>query len=73
MVFDIDANGIVSVVAKDRGTGREHTVKVVASSGLTPAQIEGIIEEAAQFEQTDEKRRELAELRNSAEALLYSS
>ncbi|MCC7536004.1 MAG: molecular chaperone DnaK [Deltaproteobacteria bacterium] len=73
VAFDIDANGMVSVVAKDLGTGREQSVRVIASSGLTPAQIEAIVAEAEQFEQTDQKRRELAELRNSAEALLYST
>ncbi|MBK8171420.1 MAG: molecular chaperone DnaK [Sandaracinaceae bacterium] len=71
--FDIDANGIVHVSAKDLGSGREQSVKVVASSGLTQDQIDGIIKESDSYKQSDEKRKELAELRNSAEALLYTS
>lgn len=71
--FDIDVNGIVNVSAKDLGSGREQTVKVVASSGLSQDQIANIIKESDSFKNSDEKRKELAELRNSAEALLYTS
>ena len=71
--FDIDADGMVEVSAKDLRTGREQSVKVVASSGLSADQIEQIIEEAEQFKESDERRKELAELKNSAEALLYTS
>ena len=73
VTFDIDANGIVNVLAKDLGTGKEQNVQVVASSGLTPDQIERIVRDADQYKQSDEKRRELAELKQSAEALLYTS
>lgn len=71
--FDIDADGIVHVSAKDLGTGKEQRIQVVASSGLTPDQIEQIVAEGDQYKTADTKRRELAELKNSAEALLYTS
>ncbi len=71
--FDIDANGLVNVTAKDLRTGREQSVRVVASSGLSPQQIDEIIAESEQYRESDVKRKELAELRNSAEALLYTS
>ena len=71
--FDIDAEGILHVSAKDLGTGQEQNVSVVPTSGLTEAEIERIVEQSNQFRQTDEKRRELAELKNNAEALLYTS
>ncbi|MFN7701082.1 MAG: molecular chaperone DnaK [Deltaproteobacteria bacterium] len=71
--FEIDADGIVHVYAKDLGTGREQKVRVVASGGLTKEQIEGLVEDADKYKQSDSKRRELAELRQSAEALLYTS
>jgi molecular chaperone DnaK len=73
VTFDIDADGVVNVSAKDLGTGREQNIRVVASSGLTAAEIERIIGEADAYKTTDQKRRELAELRNAAEALLYTS
>jgi len=73
VTFDIDANGIVNVSAKDLGTGKEQSVRLVASSGLTPGQIEKIITEAEQYQRSDVRRKELAELKNSAEALLYTS
>ncbi|MBN8612677.1 MAG: molecular chaperone DnaK [Deltaproteobacteria bacterium] len=71
--FEIDADGIVNVHAKDLGTGREQKIRVVASSGLTKEQIEGIVEDADKYKQSDSKRKELAELKQSAEALLYTS
>ena len=71
--FEIDANGIVNVKARDMGTGREQSVRVVASSGLTQEQIDGLISDAEKFRGADEKRKELAELRNQAEALLHTS
>ena len=73
VTFDIDADGVVNVSAKDLGTGREQNIRVVASSGLTEQDIERIIGEAAAYKTSDEKRREMAELRNAAEALLYTS
>ncbi|MCA9604999.1 MAG: Hsp70 family protein, partial [Myxococcales bacterium] len=71
--FDIDADGIVHVSAKDLGSGREQKVRVVASSGLTQDQVDKLVEDAESYRDADEKRKELAELRNSAEALLYTS
>ena len=73
VTFDIDADGVVNVSAKDLGTGREQNIRVVASSGLTEQDIERIIGEADAYKTSDHKRRELAELRNTAEALLYTS
>ncbi len=71
--FEIDADGIVAVSAKDLGTGREQKVRVVASSGLTKERIEELVGEADKYKQSDSKRKELAELKQSAEALLYTS
>jgi molecular chaperone DnaK len=73
VTFDIDADGVVNVSAKDLGTGREQAIRVVASSGLTEQDINRIIDEAEAYKMSDQKRRELAELRNAAEALLYTS
>jgi molecular chaperone DnaK len=73
VTFDIDADGVVNVSAKDLGTSREQNIRVVASSGLSEEDIERIIGEADAYKTTDQKRRELAELRNAAEALLYTS
>jgi molecular chaperone DnaK len=73
VTFDIDADGVVNVSAKDLGTSREQNIRVIASSGLTEKDIERIIHEAEAYKMTDSKRRELAELRNAAEALLYTS
>jgi molecular chaperone DnaK len=71
--FDIDAEGILHVSARDMGTGREQSVSVVPSSGLTESEINNIVAQAEEYRQADEKRKELAELRNNAEALLYTS
>jgi molecular chaperone DnaK len=71
--FDIDAEGILHVSAKDLGTGRNQKVSVVPSSGLTEQEITDIVAQADQFRMSDEKRKELAELKNNAEALLYTS
>jgi molecular chaperone DnaK len=71
--FDIDADGIVNVAAKDLGTGREQKIRVVASSGLTKNDIAELIADADKYKQSDVKRKELAELKQSAEALLYTS
>ncbi|MCB9595544.1 MAG: molecular chaperone DnaK [Sandaracinaceae bacterium] len=71
--FEIDADGIVHVSAKDLGSGREQRVRVVASSGLTQEQVDKLVADADEYRDADEKRKELAELRNSAEALLYTS
>jgi len=71
--FEIDADGIVHVSAKDLGTGREQKVRVVASSGLTKDQIDQLVGDADRYKEADSRRKELAELRNGAAALLYTS
>ena len=73
VAFEIDADGLVSVSARDLGTGREQHVRIVAASGLTEQEIERIVEDAARLAESDAVRRELAELRNQAQALVYSS
>jgi molecular chaperone DnaK len=73
VAFEIDADGIVNVSAKDLGTGREQSVRVVAASGLTEDEIDRIVEDADRLKQSDAVRRELAELRTQAQALVYSS
>jgi molecular chaperone DnaK len=71
--FELDANGIMHVAAIDKGTGKQQTVRVVASSGLTQEQVDKLVTDADKFKQSDKLRRELAELKNAAEALLYTS
>jgi molecular chaperone DnaK len=73
VTFDIDADGVVNVSAKDLGTGRTQAIRVTASSGLTEPEIEGLVEEAAQHSQADSQRREWVELRNQADGLIYST
>ncbi|MFW5875272.1 MAG: molecular chaperone DnaK [Myxococcota bacterium] len=73
VAFDIDANGIVHVSAKDLRTGREQSVQVVASSGLSEEQIQQIVRDAEAHADADAQRKELAELNNSAQSLLYTS
>jgi molecular chaperone DnaK len=71
--FDIDANGMVSVSAKDLGTGKEQRVEVRATSGLTEAEIARFIAEAEQNRATDVGKKEWADLRNNAETLFYAT
>ena len=73
VTFDIDANGIVNVSAKDLGTGKEQAIKITSSSGLSDSEVERMVQEAEQYADDDKKRRESAELRNQAETLLYST
>jgi molecular chaperone DnaK len=73
VTFRIDADGIVSVEAKDLGTGKAQTVRVRPTSGLSQAEIENLVDEADKFKFADELRRELAEVRNQAETLLYTT
>jgi molecular chaperone DnaK len=73
VAFDIDADGILHVSAKDLGTGKEQSVRIIPSSGLSPDQVDAMVTEADQYRQSDVKRRELADLKNSAETLLYTS
>ena len=73
VTFDIDANGIVNVSAKDKGTGKEHQIRIQASGGLSDADIEKMVKDAESNAEADKKRRELVEARNQAEALVHSS
>ncbi|MBL8950741.1 MAG: molecular chaperone DnaK [Myxococcaceae bacterium] len=71
--FDIDANGIVHVSAKDLGTGKVQQVRVVSNSGLTEAEIQRMITDAQAHQGDDKKKKELADLRNNAEGLIYTT
>src|SRR6185369_4896467 len=71
--FRIDANGILSVEAKDLGTGRVQAVSVRPTSGLSEAEIGRLVSEGERFKETDEIRKTLAELRNQAETLIYTT
>ncbi|ESZ68046.1 molecular chaperone DnaK [Mesorhizobium sp. M0924] len=73
VTFDIDANGIVNVSAKDKGTGKEHQIRIQASGGLSDADIEKMVKDAEANAETDKQRRALVEARNQAEALVHSS
>jgi len=73
VTFDIDANGIVHVSAKDLGTGKEQSIKITASSGLTEEEINRLIKDAEMHGDEDKKRRELAEARNQADTLVYTT
>jgi molecular chaperone DnaK len=73
VAFDIDANGIVSVNAKDKGTGRAQQITIQASGGLSDAEIEKMVRDAEANAEADKKRREVAELRNQGESLLHST
>ena len=71
VTFDIDANGIVHVSAKDLGTGKEQSIKITASSGLTEAEIQQMIRDAESHAEEDKKKRELIDLRNQADSTVY--
>ncbi len=71
--FDIDANGIVHVSAKDLGTGKQQAVRVVSNSGLTEAEIQAMIRDAQANAAQDQRKRELADLRNNADGLIYTT
>jgi molecular chaperone DnaK len=71
--FDIDANGIVHVSAKDLGTGKVQQVRVVGNSGLSEAEIQAMIADASANQSSDKLKKELAELRNNADSLLYTT
>ena len=73
VTFDIDANGIVNVHAKDKGTGKEQQIRIQASGGLSDADIEKMVSEAEQFAEEDKKRRAGAEAKNQAESLIHST
>lgn len=73
VTFDLDANGILDVSAKDMGTGKEQSIKITASSGLTDEEIERMTKDAELHAEEDKKRRELVEARNSADGLVHST
>ncbi len=73
VTFDIDANGIVHVSAKDLGTGKEQSIKITASSGLTEEEIQKLIREAEIHAEEDRKKRELVDARNNADSLIYTT
>jgi molecular chaperone DnaK len=73
VTFDIDANGIVNVSAKDKGTGKEQQIRIQASGGLSDNDIEKMVREAEQFADEDKKRRSAAEAKNNAESLIHST
>jgi molecular chaperone DnaK len=73
VTFDIDANGIVNVSATDKATGKEQSIRIQASGGLTDADIDRMVKEAESHAEEDKKRRELVEVKNQAEALVHST
>ncbi len=73
VTFDIDANGIVNVTAKDKATGKEHQIRIQASGGLSDADIQKMVKEAEENAAEDKKRRELVEARNGAEKLMFDT
>ena len=73
VTFDIDANGIVNVAAKDKASGKEQTIRIQASGGLSDADIERLVREAEAHADEDRRRRELVEVRNLADAAIYSA
>jgi molecular chaperone DnaK len=73
VTFDIDANGLVSVTAKDKGTGKEQQIKIQASGGLSDSDIDQMVRDAEAFAEDDKKRREAAEARNNAESLVHTT
>ncbi|WP_338466077.1 molecular chaperone DnaK [Novosphingobium sp. ZN18A2] len=73
VTFDIDANGIVNVSAKDKGTGKEQQIKIQASGGLSETDIDQMVKDAEKFAEDDKKRREAAEAKNNAESLVHAT
>ena len=73
VTFDIDANGILNVSAKDMGTGKEQSIKIQASSGLSDDEVEKMAQDAEAHAEEDKKRREVVDLKNQADQLVYST
>jgi molecular chaperone DnaK len=73
VTFDIDANGVLNVSAKDKGTGKENKITISGSSGLSDEEIEKMVQEAEANKEADAKKKELVEARNQAEAMLHST
>lgn len=73
VTFDIDANGIVNVSAKDKGTGKEQQIRIQASGGLSDSDIDQMVQDAEKFAEEDKKRRESAEAKNNADSLVHAT
>jgi molecular chaperone DnaK len=73
VTFDIDANGIVNVSAKDRGTGKTQAITITSSSGLAKDEVERMVRDAQAHESEDKERRDEIEIRNRADALVYNA
>jgi len=73
VTFDIDANGIVSVSAKDKGTGKEQKIQIQASGGLTEEEIQTMVKEAEANKESDKKKRETVDARNQADSIIFST
>ncbi|HUT71456.1 MAG TPA: molecular chaperone DnaK [Desulfatiglandales bacterium] len=73
VTFDIDANGIVNVSAKDLGTGKEQSIKITASSGLSEEEIKNLVKDAELHAEEDKKKRELVDARNAADSMVYAT
>ncbi len=73
VAFDIDANGIVNVSAKDKGTGKEQNISIQASGGLSDEEVDKMVKDAAEYAEEDTKRKKVAEARNQAESLVHGS
>jgi molecular chaperone DnaK len=73
VAFDIDANGIVNVSAKDLGTGKEQSIRITASSGLSEAEIQRLVKDAEAHAEDDKKKQKLIEVKNQADTLIYTT
>lgn len=73
VTFDIDANGIVHVSARDKGTGKEQSIKITANSGLSEDEIERMVNEAEKYSEEDKKKKEYVETRNQLDSLVYAT
>ena len=73
VIFDVDANGVLNVTARDKATGKEQSIKIEATSGLTDADIERMKHEAEEHASEDAKKKEIIEVRNSADQLIYTA
>jgi molecular chaperone DnaK len=73
VTFDIDANGIVNVSAKDLGTGKEQSIRITASSGLSESDIQRMVRDAESHAEDDKKKQEMIEVRNQADSLVYTT
>ena len=73
MKFDIDANGILSVSATDKGTGKQQDIKITGASTLPSDEVDRMVQNAEQFADEDKKRRELVDAKNQADSIVYQT